>query len=89
MLSRLGALKLYVIMNKNIIDERISSISKMRKEIKRLESALLGAESKEAEKKIRQTLIDKNISMRNIVSRLEASIEVSIEASEYIQSMSL
>lgn len=76
-------------MNKNIIDERISSISKMRKEIKRLESALLGAESKEAEKKIRQTLIDKNISMRNIVSRLEASIEVSIEASEYIQSMSL
>lgn len=89
MLSMLEELKLYVIMKKNIIDVRISSIGEMRKEIKNLEKALLQADSKESEKEIRKLLIEKNTAMRNVVNRLQAAIEVSIEESEYIQFMGL
>lgn len=87
MLSTLGALKTYIIMNKNIIDERISSISKMRKEIKRLEKALLQADSRESENEVRKTLILKNMAMRNTVNRLQAAIDVAVEIDEYIHSL--
>lgn len=79
MLSRLGALKLYVIMKKNIIDERISSISRMRKEVIKLEKLHVQAQTSEEKKEVLMAMIEKNEAIHLTTTRLLASIAVALE----------
>ena len=85
MLSRSMALKTYIIMEKGLIDTRLASVTKLGKELKKLERELSVSPTKEQKREVMIKMIATGKTMKYAAGRLSAAIALSIESSEMIE----
>ena len=66
-------------MKKNIIDERISAITRMRKEVIKLEKLHVQAQTSEEKKEVLMAMIEKNEAIHLTATKLIGAIAVALE----------